>query len=199
MADRHHATGSCTRALESDTDDEQCSGGEPRHESGTTMNRFGVLLSSCAILFVPVIASAQDATLEICNNAKITVNVAYAAESGCPSPATRMADQRMVCRECRRVQSRVRRRLRRRRAIHSAVRSACCFYCSHGRRVESLSRQHCAKNRLDPVGHQVSLCVNLSESTPFTYREPAGDPAANCAGTLIPVAQDCRTGAGTFA
>ena len=49
------------------------------HEPRTTMNRFGVLLSSCAMLSVPAIASAQNATLEICNNAKIPVTVAYAA------------------------------------------------------------------------------------------------------------------------
>src|SRR4051812_21326050 len=43
------------------------------------MNRFNVLLASCAMFACPLILSAQSARLEVCNKGPIPVNVAYAA------------------------------------------------------------------------------------------------------------------------
>ena len=43
------------------------------------MNRFGVILLSCATLLLPAIGSAQSATLEICNNGRLDIDVAVAA------------------------------------------------------------------------------------------------------------------------
>lgn len=43
------------------------------------MNRFGVVLLSGVILLSPAIVSAQSATLEICNNGRVDVDVAVAA------------------------------------------------------------------------------------------------------------------------
>ena len=43
------------------------------------MNRPGVILLSCAVLLLPEIARAQNASLEICNNGKLDLFVAVAA------------------------------------------------------------------------------------------------------------------------
>ena len=43
------------------------------------MNNRGVMLLSCAALLLPAIASAQSATLEICNNGRADIDVAVAA------------------------------------------------------------------------------------------------------------------------
>jgi uncharacterized protein DUF1036 len=162
------------------------------------MNRFGVLLSSCAILFVPAIASAQDATLEICNNAKITVNVAYAARIQLPITGYRWQTSGWYvvnAGECKVV-------------YDEDYDDAGPFTPQSGARVAFTALtdgewRAYHDNMVRKTGWMQSgtgqICVNLSEGTPFTYREPAGDPAANCAGTLIPVAQDFMPeGPGTF-
>mgnify|MGYP003297223181 CR=1 FL=1 len=43
------------------------------------MNRFDVLLTSCAMFACPAILSAQSASLEICNKGPVQIRVAYAA------------------------------------------------------------------------------------------------------------------------
>lgn len=43
------------------------------------MHRFGVLLTSCAMIACPAIVHAQTATLTICNKGPVTIDVAYAA------------------------------------------------------------------------------------------------------------------------
>ena len=43
------------------------------------MKGFAAILSSCALFLLPSTGSAQNATLEICNNGPIPVYVAYAA------------------------------------------------------------------------------------------------------------------------
>ena len=175
-------------ALASVTDSEIL-GGEPVHESRTTMNRFGVLLSSCTILFFPAIASAQNATLEICNNAKISVNVAYAAriQLFITGYKWKTAGWFVVdAGECAVV-------------YDEDYDDAGPYTPQSGARVAFLALingtlRAYQENVVRKSGWIQSgtgqICTSLGQNGGFTFQEPAGDPAANCAGTLVPVAED---------
>ena len=152
------------------------------------MNRFGVLLSSCAILFFPAIGSSQSATLEICNNGRLDIDVAVAA----------------------RIQSFITGYTWKTRGWFTVVAGTCGTvydedYDDAGPYTpQSSARVAFTVVRADGVrgayqssqvqGHgwmrsgTGQICVNSSDA--FTFTEAAGDPAANCNGILIPVAHD---------
>jgi hypothetical protein len=153
------------------------------------MNRFAVLLSSCAILCVPAIASAQNATLEICNNAKISVNVAYAAriQLFITGYKWKTAGWFVVDPgECAVV-------------YDEDYDDAGPYTPQSGARVAFLSLMNGQwrayhEDVVRKSGWMQSgtgqICTRLGQSGGFTFEEPAGDPAANCTGTLVPVAED---------
>lgn len=154
------------------------------------MNRFVAILSCSAMLFLPAIGSAQDATLEVCNNGPVTVNVAYAAriqlfitgykwkttgwyvvdpgkcgvvydeDYGDAGPYTPQSGARVV--------------------FAAIVKDTWRVY--HDNKVQKSGWMQSGTGQ---------ICVKLSSSAGFEFNEPAGDPAANCTGgTLVPVAQD---------
>jgi hypothetical protein len=185
------------RALASVTDVEKlCWRANPRFE--TTMNRFGVLLSSCALLFLPAVAPAQNATLEICNNAKITLNVAYAARIQLFITGYRWQTSGWYVVEAGQCKT----------VYDEDYDDAGPYTPQSGARVAFTAvsggvwRAY-QSSLVKKTGWMQSgtgqICVRISEDAGFTFKEPAGDPAANCTGTLIPVAQDfLPEGPGTF-
>ena len=152
------------------------------------MNRFGVLLSSCAILLLPAIGSAQSATLEVCNNGRLDVDVAVAA----------------------RIQSFITGYTWKTRGWYTVAAGTCApvydedyddagpYTPQSGARVAfTVVRRDGVKGAYrssEVQGHgwmrsgTGQICVNSSDA--FTFTEAAGDPAVNCRGILIPVAQD---------
>ena len=152
------------------------------------MNRTRVILLSCAALLLPELASAQNATLEICNNGKIDVFVAVAA----------------------RIQTFVTGYKWKTRGWYTVAVGKCATvydeeYDEAGPYTpQSGARIAFTLTRLDgvQVAYQNSdvqaagwmrsgtgqLCVNRTDA--FTYDRPSGDPSANCGGVLIPVAHD---------
>jgi hypothetical protein len=154
------------------------------------MSRFSAILSSCAMFLLPAIGSAQSATLEICNNARIPVNVAYAARiqlfiTGYKWKTTGWYV--VDAGECKVV-------------YDEDYDDAGPYTPQSGARVafvavtDGMWRAY-HSNLVRKNGWMQSgtgqICVKLGQDDAFTYNEPAGDPAANCSdGTLIPVAQD---------
>jgi hypothetical protein len=152
------------------------------------MNRLGVILLSCAALLLPVGAAAQEATLEICNNGRLDIDVAVAA----------------------RIQSFITGYTWKTRGWYTVTAGTCGTvydedYDDAGPYTpQSGARVAFVVTRADGVkgayqsgqvqGHgwmrsgTGQICVN--ESDAFTFERPAGDPAANCSGILIPVAHD---------
>jgi hypothetical protein len=152
------------------------------------MNRLGVILLSCAALLLPVGAAAQEATLEICNNGRLDIDVAVAA----------------------RIQSFITGYTWKTRGWYTVTAGTCGTvydedYDDAGPYTpQSGARVAFVVTRADGVkgayqsgqvqGHgwmrsgTGQICVN--ESDAFTFERPAGDPAANCGGVLLPVAHD---------
>jgi hypothetical protein len=154
------------------------------------MSRLSVVLSSCAVLLIPSISSAQSATLEICNNAKIPVNVAYAARIQLFITGYRWQTSGWYvvdAGECKVV-------------YDEDYDDAGPYTPQSGARVAFVALidgtwRAYHSNVVRKSGWMQSgtgqICVGLGQNDAFTYKEPAGDPAANCgSGTLIPVAQD---------
>jgi hypothetical protein len=152
------------------------------------VSRLRVVLLLCAALLLPRIASAQDASLEICNNGRADVDVAVAA----------------------RIQSFITGYTWKTRGWYTVAAGTCATvydedYDAAGPYTPQ-SGARVAFTTLRPDGvwgayhdSQVrgsgwmrsgtgQICVNRSDA--FTLQEPAGDPAANCSGILIPVAHD---------
>lgn len=152
------------------------------------MSKLGVILSSCAALLLPGIALAQDASLEICNNGRADVDVAVAA----------------------RIQSFITGYTWKTRGWYTVAAGTCAtvydedFDDAGPYTPQSGARVAFTTLRPDGVwgayhddqvqGHgwmrsgTGQICVNHGDA--FTFQEPAGDPAANCKGILIPVAHD---------
>jgi uncharacterized protein DUF1036 len=152
------------------------------------MNKLGVILLSCAALLLPGIALAQDASLEVCNNGRADVDVAVAA----------------------RIQSFITGYTWKTRGWYTVAAGTCAtvydedFDDAGPYTPQSMARVAFTTLRLDGVwgayhddrvqGHgwmrsgTGQICVNHGDA--FTFQEPAGDPAANCKGILIPVAHD---------
>lgn len=154
------------------------------------MVRLGVLLSNCAILVFPAIVSAQSATLEICNNGPVSVNVAHAARIQLFLTGYRWESRGWYVVDAGKCKV----------VYDEDYDDAGPFTPQSGARIAFLAvtggmwRAYHA-NLVKKEGWMQSgtgqICVNLSGNDGFTYREPAGDPAANCnGGTLVPVAQD---------
>lgn len=152
------------------------------------MNRLGVTLLSCAALLLPGIASAQEASLEICNNGRLDVDVAVAA----------------------RIQSFITGYTWKTRGWYTVTAGTCAtvydedyddagpYTPQSGARVAfTVTRsdgEWGAYHSSQLQGHgwmrsgTGQICVKHPDA--FTFVEPAGDPAANCSGMLIPVAHD---------
>jgi hypothetical protein len=152
------------------------------------VSRIPVFLLICAALLLPRTALAQEATLEICNNGKLDVDVAVAA----------------------RIQSFITGYTWKTRGWFTVAAGTCGTvydedYDAAGPYTpQSGARVAFTVVRADGVlgayqddrvqGHgwmrsgTGQICVNYNDA--FTYREAAGDPAANCGGVLIPVAHD---------
>jgi hypothetical protein len=152
------------------------------------VSRLRVILLICAALLLPRIASAQDASLEICNNGRADVDVAVAA----------------------RIQSFITGYTWKTRGWYTVAAGTCATvydedYDAAGPYTpQSGARVAFTTLRPDGVwgayhddrvqGHgwmrsgTGQICVNHGDA--FTFQEPAGDPAANCTGILIPVAHD---------
>jgi hypothetical protein len=153
------------------------------------MSRFGVVLLSGVILFSPAIASAQTATLEICNNGRLDVDVAVAARiqlfitgyrwkstgwytvpaGGCAV----VYDEDFDAAGPYTPQSGA-------RVAFTVVKSDGVWGAYHKDLVQ--------RNGWMQSGTGV-ICVK--RGVKFTIERPAGDPAANCSdGITIPVAHD---------
>jgi hypothetical protein len=152
------------------------------------MNRLGVILLSCAALLLPVGAAAQEATLEICNNGRLDIDVALAA----------------------RIQSFVTGYTWKTIGWYTVAAGTCGTvydedYDEAGPYTpQSGARVAFTVTRADGVwgayhsdevqGHgwmrsgTGQICVKHPDA--FKFQEPSGDPAANCSGILIPVAHD---------
>lgn len=152
------------------------------------MNKPGVVLSICAALLLPCMASAQEATLEICNNGRLDLDVAVAA----------------------RIQSFVTGYTWKTRGWYTVAAGACATvydedYDDAGPYTpQSGARVAFTVVRSDGVegayqssqvqGHgwmrsgTGQICATAHDA--FAFQEAAGDPAANCRGILIPVAHD---------
>ncbi len=152
------------------------------------MNRFGAILLGWTILLFPGRVSAQDATLEICNNGRLDIEVAVAA----------------------RIQTFITGYKWSTRGWYSVAAGKCATvydedYDAAGPYTpQSGARVAFEVTRSDGVlgayqSNQVQangwmrtgtgqICVNGTNA--FTFAEAAGDPAANCNGILIPVAHD---------
>ena len=161
------------------------------------MSRLRAILSSCALLSFPAIASAQSASLEICNDGRLDVDVAVAARIQLFITGYRWKTTgwyTVAAGTCEVVydedyddagpytpQSGA-------RVAFTVVNSA----GEWGAYQRSAAQKH---------GWMQSgtgqLCVKHPDA--FTIDRPAGDPAANCTGMLIPVAHDFMpSGPGTF-
>lgn len=152
------------------------------------MNRLTVILWSCAALLLPGIASAQSAKLEICNNGRLDIDVAVAA----------------------RIQSFITGYTWKTRGWYTVASGTCETvydedYDDAGPYTpQSGARVAFTVTRADGVwgayrsdqiqGHgwmrtgTGQICVKHPDA--FTIERPAGDPAANCGGILLPVAHD---------
>ena len=141
-----------------------------------------------AAMLLPRIASAQDASLEICNNGRADVDVAVAARiqsfitgytwktSGWYTVAAgtcaTVYDEDYDAAGPYTPQSGA-------RVAFTTLRPDGLWGAYHDDRVQKSGWMRSGTGQ---------ICVNHGDA--FTYREPAGDPAANCGGILIPVAHD---------
>jgi hypothetical protein len=152
------------------------------------MRKRGVILSSCAALLLPAVAWAQSATLEICNNGRADIDVAVAA----------------------RIQSFITGYTWKTRGWYTVTAGSCAtvydedydeagpYTPQSGARVAfAVTRPDgewgaYQSNQVQGHGWMRSgtgqICVKHPDA--FTLQEPSGDPAANCSGILIPVAND---------
>jgi hypothetical protein len=152
------------------------------------MKSLRVILSLCATMLLPCIASAQDASLEICNNGRADVDVAVAARiqsfitgytwktSGWYTVAAgtcaTVYDEDYDAAGPYTPQSGA-------RVAFTTLRPDGLWGAYHDDRVQASGWMRSGTGQ---------ICVNHGDA--FTFREPAGDPAANCGGILIPVAHD---------
>lgn len=152
------------------------------------MNRFAVLLTSCALIALPATLAAQRASLEICNHGPIPVDVAYAARiqlfitgyrwatSGWwlvkPGACTTVYDESYD--EAGPI------------TPQSGARVA--LVAEVGKSWRALQR-----SAADTQGWMLAgsgkICVDLNANG-FQYQEPQGDPAASCSVMAIPAAWD---------
>jgi len=152
------------------------------------VNKLGVILSSCAAMLLPGIASAQSAKLEICNEGRLDIDVAVAA----------------------RIQYVITGYRWKTRGWYTVAAGTCAvvydedydaagpYTPQSGARVAfTVAHSDGAWGAYQSSGGLKTgwmrkgtgqICVNHGDA--FTYEEPAGDPAANCRGILIPVAHD---------
>ena len=152
------------------------------------MSRLPVILLSCAALLLPCTASAQDASLEICNNGRADVDVAVAARiqsfitgytwktSGWYTVAAgtcaTVYDEDYDAAGPYTPQSGA-------RVAFTTLRPDGVWGAYHDSRVQGSGWMRSGTGQ---------ICVNHGNA--FTFQEAAGDPAANCSGILIPVAHD---------
>jgi hypothetical protein len=152
------------------------------------MNRPSVILLSCTALLLPVIARAQSASLEICNNGKLDLYVAVAARIQTFITGYKWSTKgwyTVAVGKCETV-------------YDEDYDAAGPYTPQSGARVAfTLTRLDGAQVAYQSSDVQASgwmrsgtgqICVNRTDA--FTYERPSGDPAANCGGILIPVAHD---------
>jgi hypothetical protein len=161
------------------------------------MHTLRVILLSCATLLLPGIASAQSATLEICNNGRLDIDVAVAARiqsfvtgytwktrgwyTVAAGTCQTVYDEDYDAAGPYTPQSGA-------RVAFTVIRSDGVWGAYHDDRVQANGWMRSGTGQ---------ICVNHGDA--FTYQEAAGDPAANCKGILIPVAHDFMPdGAGKF-
>jgi hypothetical protein len=161
------------------------------------MNKPAVILLSCAALLLPHAASAQNASLEICNNGKLDLHVAVAARiqtfitgykwrtqgwyTAAPGKCATVYDEEYDAAGPYTPQS--------------AARVAFTVIRLDGQQVAYQSSDVQASGWMRSGTGQI--CVNRTDA--FTYERPSGDPADNCGGILVPVAHDFMPdGPGTF-
>ncbi len=163
------------------------------------MNRSGGLVTSCAIIALPAILSAQEATLEICNKGPIAINVAYAARiqlfitgyrwetSGWyavdPGACKVVYDEDYADAGPITPQSGAR--------IALVAQTGPTWRAYHSSEVDKHSWMQSGTGQ---------ICADVGANSGFRYKEPAGDPAADCSdGMLVPVAYDFMpTGPGEY-
>lgn len=154
------------------------------------MNRFDVLLTSCVMFACPAILSAQSATLEICNKGPIQIRVAYAARIQLFLTGYRWETSGWYSVDpgaCKVV-------------YDEDYDDAGPITPQSGARIALIANSGATlrafhSSDVDKQGWMQSgtgqICASLDANAGFRYKEPAGDPATNCAGgTLIPVAYD---------
>jgi hypothetical protein len=163
------------------------------------MNRFAVLLTSCTMFACPAILSAQSATLEICNKGPIAINVAYAARIQLFLTGYRWETSGWYSVDpgaCKVV-------------YDEDYDEAGPITPQSGARVALIAQTGATwrafqTSEVDKHGWMQSgtgqICAEVGTNHGFRYKEPAGDPAANCTdATLIPVAYDFMpTGPGEY-
>jgi Protein of unknown function (DUF1036) len=162
------------------------------------MNKLSVILSSCAALLLPGVASAQSAKLEICNDGRLDVFVAVAARIQTFITGYKWKTQgwyTVKAGECQIV-------------YDEDYDAAGPYTPQSGARVaftvnrangETRAYQGSTRKKSGWMRAGTGqLCVNRTDA--FTFERPSGDPAANCnGGILVPVANDfVPDGAGTF-
>ena len=163
------------------------------------MNRFDVLLTSCAMIACPAILSAQGATLEICNKGPVQISVAYAARIQLFITGYRWETSGFYTVDAGACEV----------VYDKDYDDAGPITPQSGARIALIAETGGAYRALhnsenDKDGWMQSgtgqICTNLGASNGFRYNEPAGDPAANCSGgTLVPVAYDFMpTGPGDY-
>ncbi len=151
------------------------------------MTKLGVFLLSCAALMLPAIASAQNATLEICNNGRLDIVIAVAARiqkfitgykwttqgwfTAAAGQCTTVYDEEYDAAGPYTPQSGA-------RVAFAVTRSDGVWGAFQSNRVQSGWMR-------SGTGQ---LCVNRTDA--FTFDEATVDSAANCKGVLVPVAHD---------
>jgi hypothetical protein len=152
------------------------------------MNRLSVILLSCAALLLPKFASAQSAKLEICNDGRLDIDVAVAARIQTFITGYRWKTTgwyTVAAGTCGVV-------------YDEDYDDAGPYTPQSGARVAftvtrsdgvwgAYQRNHVQKSGWMRSGTG-QICVKHPDK--FTFERPSGDPAANCGGMLIPVAQD---------
>jgi len=161
------------------------------------MRKLVAILSSCAMLLLPEIGSAQNATLEICNKGRVDIHVAVASRIQKFITGYKWTTQgwyAVAAGKCETV-------------YDEEYDAAGPYTPQSGARVAFIVTRTDGvwgafqSSDVQGTGWMRSgtgqLCVNRTDA--FTFEEPAGDPAANCGGILIPVANDFMpSGPGDF-
>lgn len=152
------------------------------------MNRFGLLLTGCAIAAFPTTLAAQRASLELCNKGTFRIDVAYAARVQLLITGYRWVTSGWFAIEPRACQT----------VYDQAYDAAGPITPQSGARVAVVAQIGNTWRVLDrdPSDTQGwmkpgngKVCIDL-KGNGFNYDEPQGDPAATCSVMAIPATWD---------